>query len=355
MGDGSVVNNYESFSSSGTDDPTRHFFDNAYSASWYRGEDQPLIYTWWSPDVIRATSASSTYWRPWLENPYSSNDDIALLNKLGDAVRGSSFQGGIAAAEGRKTASMVGDALVNLVGAARALKRGDVSAAARSLGVNPKRSIVGDLSTGWLQLQYGWLPLLKDIHAADDAAGRIRTPLPAAHKTRAHKSAKVVETASDGKTYNTVAVRKVQKQYIATFSENISLPAQIGLTDPVGVAWELVPYSFVVDWFLPVGNYLDAHNTVHLVHNVPITMSTKDVSTSITNYYRSAKEGDEYLLSRNPLNSGTTRIEIGSFNRAVNQQISSALSLPEFKPWSKSLSGLHVANGLALLANAFGR
>jgi hypothetical protein len=30
----------------------------------------------------------------------------------------------------------------------------------------------------------------------------------------------------------------------------------VGLLNPATVAWELVPYSFIADWFVPVGDYL---------------------------------------------------------------------------------------------------
>jgi hypothetical protein len=32
----------------------------------------------------------------------------------------------------------------------------------------------------------------------------------------------------------------------------------VGLTNPLEVAWEVVPFSFVVDWFYPVGDYLSS-------------------------------------------------------------------------------------------------
>jgi hypothetical protein len=32
--------------------------------------------------------------------------------------------------------------------------------------------------------------------------------------------------------------------------------------DPLSVAWELLPWSFVVDWFIPIGSYLDLVNQV---------------------------------------------------------------------------------------------
>jgi hypothetical protein len=31
----------------------------------------------------------------------------------------------------------------------------------------------------------------------------------------------------------------------------------LGLTNPLNVAWELVPFSFVVDWFIPIGSFFD--------------------------------------------------------------------------------------------------
>ena len=33
---------------------------------------------------------------------------------------------------------------------------------------------------------------------------------------------------------------------------------QLGLLNPVSLAWELVPWSFVVDWVLPIGSVLSA-------------------------------------------------------------------------------------------------
>lgn len=31
-----------------------------------------------------------------------------------------------------------------------------------------------------------------------------------------------------------------------------------GMQDPLGLAWDLIPYSFVVDWAMPIGNVLGA-------------------------------------------------------------------------------------------------
>lgn len=31
------------------------------------------------------------------------------------------------------------------------------------------------------------------------------------------------------------------------------------MINPVGIAWELVPFSFAVDWFIPVGKFLNSY------------------------------------------------------------------------------------------------
>lgn len=40
-------------------------------------------------------------------------------------------------------------------------------------------------------------------------------------------------------------------------SELTSFLAQTGFTNPINLAWEVLPFSFVVDWFLPIGPWLE--------------------------------------------------------------------------------------------------
>lgn len=39
---------------------------------------------------------------------------------------------------------------------------------------------------------------------------------------------------------------------------NLHRATTLGLTNPAAIAWELVPFSFVVDWFIPIGNFLNS-------------------------------------------------------------------------------------------------
>lgn len=51
----------------------------------------------------------------------------------------------------------------------------------------------------------------------------------------------------------------VKVQHIADVrvtNPNLLLASRLGLTNPASIAWELVPFSFVVDWFGTVGEFL---------------------------------------------------------------------------------------------------
>lgn len=45
-------------------------------------------------------------------------------------------------------------------------------------------------------------------------------------------------------------------RYKVIFTESLSKPRELGLLDPASVVWEKLPWSFVFDWFIPIGTYL---------------------------------------------------------------------------------------------------
>lgn len=52
--------------------------------------------------------------------------------------------------------------------------------------------------------------------------------------------------------------------------------AQLGLSRPLTSAWELVPYSFVIDWFVGVGDWLDANQPSLASKTLCAWASTRD-------------------------------------------------------------------------------
>lgn len=120
-------------------------------------------------------------------------------------------------------------------------------------------------SSFWLALQYGWRPLVDDIYTLwrkllDGAKG---SPI---------ASAKRVVTKDLGPDYQFLGAgglnnrtwtgsRKLIHEVKYVFGVDdpfLALLDQYGLLNPATLAWERLPFSFIVDWFVPIGNVLRA-------------------------------------------------------------------------------------------------
>lgn len=113
------------------------------------------------------------------------------------------------------------------------------------------------LANGWLEYQYGWRPLMSSIYGVLDESTR-RTLNAIKHiKVTSRKpvqSGNVVKGPPD-------SYWRSEGVQACTISCEFEVPGGFDLTrwgtlNPVGLAWELIPYSFVVDWFVDIGSYL---------------------------------------------------------------------------------------------------
>jgi hypothetical protein len=112
----------------------------------------------------------------------------------------------------------------------------------------------------WLEYSYGWKPLVEDIYRAVNV---MQQPFP--HKVIRGKAQGRFETVVP--THNNYAwtdttykwhLRLLLQLKVSVSSWFAWKANELGLTNPLSVAWEVVPFSFVVDWFLPIGKYLQS-------------------------------------------------------------------------------------------------
>jgi hypothetical protein len=129
--------------------------------------------------------------------------------------------------------------------------------------------------------------------------------------------------------------------------------SQSGFTNPVSLAWELLPFSFVVDWFLPIGPYLeslDSWGGLILLDGCETTFSRGSMDYS--RYYVGQSWPDGIF---NPDLSWKQTGSLGEDHILLNRSSLSdfpSLGFPTFKnPFTLG----HTLNGLALLKSAFGR
>lgn len=170
-------------------------------------------------------------------------------------------------AEGRQTAQLITDTASFLANAYTSLRSGDWKGFRRLTGWSDKpgrtaRELGKTAASAWLSYRYGWTPLLSSVYGAAEAlalTARTIPPVTARGKREEDvNNSQYVGSGTDyGRFYSTKG--KVGSTARLDFLPDGGCLQQLrslGLTNPLLVAWELVPYSFVVDWFIPIGNAL---------------------------------------------------------------------------------------------------
>lgn len=183
---------------------------------------------------------------------------IANLNRT-------QFNLGLFSATALKTSDMVVGRIGSLIRSVRALRRGDMRTVFRCLGATPRRGVklsdnrrlqAEDVSSAWLELQYGWLPLLNDVYEASQIMASTYD-IPRGIETKASKrhQASFVDWVPGDHNKRMKCVE--QYRIIARHAEILDDSHTLGLNDPASILWEMVPFSFVADWFIPIGTYLN--------------------------------------------------------------------------------------------------
>lgn len=201
---------------------------------------------------------------------------ISLLSKLVDKWKNSDVNVGVSLGESKESLGMVASSLNSLVQSARQLKRGNLGGAIAHFK-NPiprssrrkaaKRLSQGDISGSWLALNLGWVPLVSDVYSAleyvrdDGGYAKVTSSWVKGTVSCSYPNFPPVQ----GKTL--VAVCK--SRYVCCVRTPPTEYDRLGLTNPAVVAWELVPWSFVVDYFLPIGDIINAMTALRI--------DTKDV------------------------------------------------------------------------------
>lgn len=208
---------------------------------------------------------------------YYGDTNIALNQAL-IGLSGGGAQIGTALAETHKTFSDLADLAIELAELYRGFRTFNLPLITRALS-GGGRDIWDTLSKRWLYYQYAWRPLVQDIH---DTFQVIKEKRLVKFNHVHHASSKnsdwdyidpewsddigsnpVWPTASGGYWHKCHATHRARvKLYASIRNETVVFINQLGLLNPVSIAWELVPFSFVADWIVPVGACLQAWSSM---------------------------------------------------------------------------------------------
>lgn len=274
----------------------------------------------------------------------NANDILRLQSSLSEAVKGHDFNLAVFAAQGNQTVSMAVNALTSIGGAISDLKRGRFENAARRFGVSPRPSKLShrDISGRWLELQYGWLPLLSDVHEASKAYESLTSPPRISRRSVSLTSVSEMDCSNNPSLYHCKGPLKESVRLIYEATEELSVPRTLGLTDPLSVAWELIPYSFVADWFIPIGSYLENLNTIPSLSGRFLTTITR---RSQCNFSANSASGVTWSIE--------PRVNSSFFY--MERVISTSLAVPKpvFVKLPSALSPSRIYNAIALVAQKF--
>lgn len=297
----------------------------------------------------------SSMYDPWGGNhaPVDPGKEYKLIAKLREKAYGSGFNPAVFTAEGREAFNMIGDAASSLTGALKSLRKGDVRGVAKHLTVsvrevrrafNAKRTMSGR----WLELQYGWLPLVSDMEeGAKYLASALNESKYGRNKLVARKTWYTEEDAPSGayKTspYFSKRVCVFQLQYIIYGLQKspVYLPS---LWTVASVAWEKLPWSFVGDWVVPIGAYLEACRTAaDLKGKVVRTLRRDYITTSVSFGTRQV-----FQSWYSPL-FGQPRIHYTRVDRTVSEELQPPSPVTGMATDLTFLSWRRAANAVALL------
>lgn len=238
--------------SSGKTVPKWNAYSLRYSETWaVRPDGTKCNWMTLPPHVPNTMCASLS--PPWCTEPeWDSNLENQLLNKLATNIRKHQFHAGVAIGEGRQAVQMV-------LGTITGIKKGFLRTLDYTLNKRPsqgrrRRLTDKDISSAYLQTVFGWLPLIQDCFEAMKAF----EALSSVRSTR--YNAKVMigrscESSAHPNAFSGTAVRR--RKILYEMWEDISAVRSLGLDNPSSVLWELTPWSFLFDYFLPFGTYLD--------------------------------------------------------------------------------------------------
>lgn len=359
-------------------------FGNDTSAVFYHrtwtGTDDPNARKAWNPYTSKVTTRRSSgnrvYCNPWTScsvctpvaqhqlladywaianSPFSDLLEEAerrAQNRLTDVIRNHGFDLGNYAAEGKKTLGMALNGLSRLRQGLKRARRGDFEGAVRAaVGGDPRgnRGIKAtDMSSAHLGMVYGVLPLMGDIYESTKAWRALR-----ARKRTYRASATASRTLTldnypdkDCRVTTTVQVRV---GYDVVLKEDISTALSLGLLDPAGIVWEGIPFSFVIDWFLPIGDYLDrlsilprlnyerVGKTVKVYQHSAVVQGSQQGPTACSQYKGGFKIPPGY----------TNEVTYNRFTRSTGGLDTASIVRPKFVGMN-GLRGVRIANAAAL-------
>lgn len=249
-------------------------------------------------------------------------------------------------AEYRQTANLFGSACEKFYKLAVAMRHRDPRVLVHDmyrrngrLRDQVSRRTARKIADSWLEFIYGVVPLYNDVDEAMKALKQrffdtIVYDFEGKHKVRQASVTRTNSLVGGGTVINAVTEVKQSRVELQVELNNELLLSSLGaygFTNPFSLAWELIPFSFVVDWWINVGDVLAS------LDNCLYIKSGKWYSVQRYSYGRAIS-----------VLGGIGTFQQSSYSRSAKSPVTQTITRFRYKP---SLSAIHCANGTALVAS----
>lgn len=125
------------------------------------------------------------------------------------------------------------------------------------------RSLTADLGSLWMMYSYGWKPFVEDIYNASQVLSAPIKPIWVHSSSHEEIDIQTAQTIDNGSviTYSNKVKGKAYARVggvITVTNRNLHTAKNAGFTNPAAWLWELIPFSFVVDWFFSFGEWVNS-------------------------------------------------------------------------------------------------
>jgi hypothetical protein len=206
-------------------------------------------------------------------------------------------------------------------------------------------------ANSWLEFQFGVLPT---VHAVQDAYNHAALGVKASggkllRLRSASKKLQVQQEVSPDSGWTQIPDFSIVTTYVCyRYLSKEDFLQNMGRFNVVEVGWDATPWSFLIDWFVPVGEYLSQFGS--------ITTFTTDGCDSVKT--ETQQHGTAKWLAPDVSGHQTQTVHIREFDfdRTVNNTLSLNMTLSEMIQRSKlNLSCRRAASAFALARQRVGR
>lgn len=314
--------------------------------------------------IYNMVASTDTLNRPWPSHQ-SLDVEARATSKVLEKVKGMKINLGQAYGERKQTVRLITRSVNRVASAALAIRNGNLRHASNLFGdkkMNLRKEIKPsseNLANYWLEFQYGWRPLLQDIHGACEQIANtyfLKRPYRATSISLGesmvtdYQKRYVSNPITSDTWYELVDSKRVaSSKVVLEFTEADSLLtalSSVGATNPAALAWELLPYSFVVDWFVPIGDYLGNLDSGAGLQFRRGFRYTKIQQEDQTRWKRAVVD----TSNRSGFLTGNTQHRL---YRSKVRTVLTSFPLPIFPTFQPSVGATRALSGIALITQLF--